>query len=251
MMSKRTKAIMAMFIVVSFITGSLLGNVVFAASSLIKLSEAFLNNDIKVVINKAVFQAKDPQDGSIYVPISYKGRTYLPLRAVAEAVGLPVQYVDATKTAYLGKMPDNINTAVQDVFINATPEYADANAAGHFMTKKIDAARLTTSTGKIFEYGYCGVNDFFKPTFKCEFKYKKLQFTVYSAYNKKQLDRLNGGDPKPLKIKITNELGVVIKEVDVKHGTETVFDIDCIDYASLQVYVAGGSTIVGEPKFVK
>lgn len=253
-MSRRTKILLSVFFVVAFTAGTLFGSVVNAAGGLTKLTDVYLNNEISVVINGTVFNAKDPQDGSVYVPMTYKGRTYLPLRAVAEAVGLPVEYVDATKTAYLGTKPDTAGGPVQEVYINATPEYTD-NFGGEYVTKEIDAARLTTSTGKIFDFGYGGKHDHTAPVFLCDFKYKKFQFTVYSAWNeaqKKYYKDTQNDENQPLEIIITNEHRTVIEQIkDIKPGTETKFDIDCIDYKSLTVYCTGGATIIGEPKFVK
>lgn len=46
----------------------------------------------------------------------YNDRTYLPLRAVAEAVGKPVEYDEATNTAYIGTMPsENVATSNSNV----------------------------------------------------------------------------------------------------------------------------------------
>ncbi|HOE56905.1 MAG TPA: hypothetical protein PLI20_04890, partial [Bacillota bacterium] len=75
-MSKKLKVFMVLTIVLSFA----LGAVANANGGLTRLTEVYLNNDISVVINGTVFNAKDPQDGSTYVPMTYKGRTYLPLR---------------------------------------------------------------------------------------------------------------------------------------------------------------------------
>lgn len=248
-MSRKVKVFFAMILVLSFTAGSF----AHAAGGLTKLTEVYLNNDIRVVINGTLFQSKDPQDGSVYVPLTYKGRTYLPLRAVAEAVGLPVDYDAATKTAYLGTKPDTMSGPVQDVYINVTPEYADGNSAGLYKTKKIDADRLTTSTGKTFDFGYCCESGrFMKPEFACDFKYKRLQFTLYSEWSQAELDSGSCSKDTPLKIEITDEHGTVIeKNENLKHGTETEFDIDCIDYKTLRVYTYGGKTIIGEPKFVK
>jgi len=63
---------------------------------------AFLNSRVTVVVNGKVFEAVDPANGQKYVPITYEGRTYLPLRAVAEAVGLQVTWDPNTETAYPG-----------------------------------------------------------------------------------------------------------------------------------------------------
>ncbi|HQE65752.1 MAG TPA: stalk domain-containing protein [Bacillota bacterium] len=250
-MSRKTKILLSVFFIVAFTAGTFFGSVVNAAGGLTKLTDVYLNNDISVVINGAVFNAKDPQDGSTYVPMTYKGRTYLPLRAVAEAVGLPVDYDSNTKTAYLGTKPNTAGGPVQDVYINATPEYA--GSAERYVTKKIDAGRLTTLTGKTFEFGYCGdTGRFMKPTFLCDFKYKRLKFTLYSAWDQKELETGYSSPDTPLALEITDEHGTIIKSIkDLKHGTELELDIDCIDYKSLEVYCTGGATIIGEPKFVK
>ncbi len=246
-MSKKMIFTLVITIALSFT----LGAIVNADGGLTRLTEVYLNNDISVVINGTLFNAKDPQDGSVYVPLTYKGRTYLPLRAVAEAVGLPVDYDDATKTAYLGTKPNTIGGTVQEVYINATPEYG--GAADRYVTKKINAEKLTTSTGKIFEFGYCGdTGRFMQSTFQCDFKYKRLKFTLYSAWDQEELDTGYAKEDTPLKLHIQDEHGTYIKKIDdIKHGTEIEFDIDCIDYKSLTVYCTGGGTIIGEPKLVK
>lgn len=61
-----------------------------------------LENDITVMVDgKQVTESN----------FVYNDRTYLPLRAVAEAVGKPVEYDEATNTAYIGTMPsENVST---------------------------------------------------------------------------------------------------------------------------------------------
>jgi|GEM_PF-638519 len=253
-MSRKLKLVLSLLIVVTLTSTAFIGGVVCADSGLIKLTDVYLNNNIKVVLNGTLFQAKDPQDGSIYVPLTYKGRTYLPLRAVGEAVGLPVDYDPNTTTAYLGKRTDAASGQVQEVYINATPEYTD-NFGGEYVTKSVDAARLTTTAGKTFDFGYGGKHSYTSPIFLCDFKYKKFQCTIYSAWNEDQKklyrDTLND-ESQPLEIMIKNEHGMEIKNIKgIKPGTETKIDIDCIDYKTLTIYVTGGASIIGEPKFVK
>lgn len=62
----------------------------FAASNLQKI-EAYLNKDLKIKINGEFWTPKD-QKGNVIYPITYKGTTYLPVRAVGEAVGYKVDY---------------------------------------------------------------------------------------------------------------------------------------------------------------
>lgn len=87
-MSKKMKFAFVIAIALSFIIGAIAN----ANGGLTRLTEVYLNNDITILLNGTLFNATDPQDGSVYVPLTYKGRTYLPLRAIAEAVGIPVDY---------------------------------------------------------------------------------------------------------------------------------------------------------------
>lgn len=109
-------------------------------------------------------------DNQKTIPLTYKGRTYLPLRAIAEAVGIPVDYDNTTKTVFLGTKPGSVGGSGQEIYINATaPEYADS--VDRYTTKKNNAEKLTTATGETFEFGFCGdTRRFMKPTFKCDFQ---------------------------------------------------------------------------------
>ena len=59
--------------------------------------QVLLVDDIKIITNEQQVQLKDT-DGSTLVPISYKGRTYLPVRTVAELVNYDIAWDDVTRT---------------------------------------------------------------------------------------------------------------------------------------------------------
>ncbi|MDD2372521.1 MAG: stalk domain-containing protein [Syntrophomonadaceae bacterium] len=63
---------------------------------------ANLANDVKITLNGNAWTPKDA-DGSTMVPILYQGRTYLPVRAVGEALGLKVDWDKDTRTVILGE----------------------------------------------------------------------------------------------------------------------------------------------------
>lgn len=94
---------------------------VLGADGLIEI-QAYLNNGIKMTLNGKPFEPTDPSDGSKYVPITYKGRTYLPLRAVAEAVGMEVLWDANTNTAHLGSVGGEIQKTGLS-WTRVTPEY--------------------------------------------------------------------------------------------------------------------------------
>ena len=86
--------------IISFISGALCmavlsgGIAVFASGAWKNIS--VLENDITVVVD-----GKQISESNFV----YNDRTYLPLRAVAEAVGKEVTYDETTNTAYIGEVP--------------------------------------------------------------------------------------------------------------------------------------------------
>jgi len=63
---------------------------------------ANLANDVKITLNGNAWTPKDA-DGSTMVPILYNGRTYLPVRAVGEALKVKVDWDANTRTVILGE----------------------------------------------------------------------------------------------------------------------------------------------------
>ena len=61
--------------------------------------------DIKLVIDGNLVTPKDAV-GNVVEPFIYNGTTYLPVRAVAEAVGKSVDWDGDTSTVYLGGIID-------------------------------------------------------------------------------------------------------------------------------------------------
>ena len=61
---------------------------------------AILNKNIKFTVNGEAFVPTET-DGSICYPLTYKDRTYIPARFIAEKAGLSVEWVGETKTIKL------------------------------------------------------------------------------------------------------------------------------------------------------
>jgi len=86
-----------------FIIGLATG-VVFTGASLVLAStqiQAILNDGIKVTLDGQVQEFRDETTNEIQYPITYNSRTYLPLRTVANLVGVDVDYDEKTNTAML------------------------------------------------------------------------------------------------------------------------------------------------------
>lgn len=94
-MKKKT---LALLLALTLCLGAGLG--AFAASNSETIS-ALLNRDIKITYNGTAQSFKDA-NGTVVYPISYNGTTYLPVRAVAGLVNLPVDFDATNNTVVLG-----------------------------------------------------------------------------------------------------------------------------------------------------
>lgn len=87
--------IVTIFMIFSFVSG------VFASST-VQAITAYLAGDFKFTLNGENWQPRDV-DGSQMSPIVYKNRTYLPVRAIGEALGVNIGWIDATRTVVIGE----------------------------------------------------------------------------------------------------------------------------------------------------
>ncbi|WP_245157206.1 copper amine oxidase N-terminal domain-containing protein [Anaerovorax sp. IOR16] len=88
----------------------------FAETGTKNLSVGYSN--IKIYINEKLTAMKDPK-GNTVEPFIYNGTTYVPLRAVSEALGQEVSWNNSTKSIYIGTQPADIS--------NSKEEYEFAN----------------------------------------------------------------------------------------------------------------------------
>lgn len=92
--NKRTLLALA----VGFVIG---GSTFVGADSLVKNITAVQDAGVKIKLNGENFTPKEA-DGTINHPIIYQGRTYLPVRSIAEAIKMPVDWDAETRTVILG-----------------------------------------------------------------------------------------------------------------------------------------------------
>ena len=74
---------------------------------------AILSPDVTIKYNGVVQEMKDA-NGNVVYPILYKGTTYVPIRAVSNMLGLPVDWDGDTRTVLLGTS-DKPGTSFLDV----------------------------------------------------------------------------------------------------------------------------------------
>ncbi|WP_236575682.1 stalk domain-containing protein [Paenibacillus sp. USDA918EY] len=77
-----------------------------------KLQEvkAYLNSSIQLKFNGTPVQPRD-EKGNAVLPITYNGTTYLPVRAVADVMGIAVSYNPETYTVELGEKSEGVAIA--------------------------------------------------------------------------------------------------------------------------------------------
>lgn len=86
-----------------FIIGLATGLTLTGASLVLANSQiqAILNDQIKITLNGQIQEFKDETTNETQYPITYHNRTYLPLRTVANLLGINVDYDESTNTALL------------------------------------------------------------------------------------------------------------------------------------------------------
>lgn len=119
--------------------------------------------DIKLVVNDKEVTPKDA-NGNVVEPFAYNGTTYLPVRAVGEALGKSVRWEGETKTVHLGELPQA--TYLVDVCKTTHEEKVYRAADG----------KAFTVDGKSYSQGFYGS----MTTFELGGKYESLTFDVIS-----------------------------------------------------------------------
>ncbi|TCK98558.1 copper amine oxidase-like protein [Natranaerovirga hydrolytica] len=106
------------------------------ADSVFETVTATLRGDIKIVINGEEFNPKDAVGNDI-TPVVIDGSTYLPVRAISEAVDLPVNWDGETNTVSLGTTSVSKSIANFDV------------SGSSRVSKVIDKSRLVFEVGDV------------------------------------------------------------------------------------------------------
>jgi len=116
-----------------FISATVLLSCVVYAASNTKTIEALYNN-IKIYVDGVKIEPMDA-NGNTVEPFIYNGTTYLPVRAIGEAIGKTVTWDGATQSVYLGEKPGDVQ-----YLMNVCPPYEKSNCIEY-----------TSSNGKSFK----------------------------------------------------------------------------------------------------
>lgn len=118
--------------VISILAGICIGT--FASGTLDKI-EAYLNRGITIRYNGEVQTMYDAQGTRVY-PITYKGTTYLPVRAVSNMLGIDVEWDGANNTVLLGENDYTPRTRLTDLAY-----YNKSNNTDGFKFRRVDTAK--------------------------------------------------------------------------------------------------------------
>lgn len=109
-MKKRIQGLIAGILVGTTLTSGLV-----FGKQVTEKADLYFNN-IKIFVDGGEVVAKDP-NGNIVEPFTMNGTTYLPVRAIANALGQDVEWDGATQSVYIGKKdqtkPDNYLHKIQ------------------------------------------------------------------------------------------------------------------------------------------
>lgn len=182
------------------VIGAVLTSLIFSLASpamaaLTSMSiEAFTG--IKVYVDDQLVDPRDANGNPVEVLV-YNGTTYLPIRAVGNALGLPVQYDGATQSAYLGKH----NSETPAVYLD---EFDYFSGSSYIYTAATEDDNLKQG------HSHC-ITQSFDRTYKLNGQYTSLTGNIYQTYNDRSWDIWEGsglwiyGDGKLLYAKEFNE----------------------------------------------
>ena len=122
--------LLSIFIFVSAAAGAV-------AATNVQQITALLNGNIKITFDGEPWIPRDV-NGNALTPITYKGSTYLPIRAVAEATGISVNWDGATQTISLGEQYDAILEFPADRYPTVAAHIASAILNGESAICTID-----------------------------------------------------------------------------------------------------------------
>ncbi len=235
-MKKNVHLFMAGFITCLLLFASVTS--VFAAANSTTIS-ALLNGTVKMMLNSTEFKAKDTS-GNILLPITYNNRTYLPVRALAEALNVPIEYVPVTNTIWIGDRNET-------VMITNAEQYMDYY--GTVITKD---PTLLKGSDKTYQWGITNNKPQSLATIGCYLmplaQYKTFAASVYMD-----------GDVKMdlvLDVRKDSYDGPVLKSYTLSPGETTNIEADITGVSKFYIITnvkMGHDTvnklIIGEPVF--
>lgn len=197
--------------------------------------KAVLDYEIKIKLNGQDFTPMS--GGNIVPPIIYQGSTYLPVRAVAEAVNLAVDYDGNSRTVWLGEKITKLPLSAA--------EFLGVYDYVRFYT---DPSILSVN-GNVFKYGLANTTN--KGGIKV-YKFWIRPAKKHQVFGGK-FSLYNSGSVNVKKVQIIGLPGeAVLKEFTINNGETVDFEVNLSGYEQLQIEAGTADVdklILGEPYF--
>lgn len=150
----------------------------FASGGVAQQLKVYFNN-IKVVVDGSPASLGKDSAGKANEPFIYNGTTYLPIRAVSEALGKDVSWDGKTSTVYVGEKPGQVNYLMQYGYAGDAEEYDGTSSESFEMA------------GKSYNKGYV-LNHKEYELFNLNGQFSTLTFDIGSAtiYSLKIINKL-------------------------------------------------------------
>ena len=180
-------------------------------------------NGIKIVLDGKQINPTDA-NGNKVEPIIYNGTTYLPVRAVANALGKAVYWDGPNYTVYLGK-PDK-ELKYPTVKIEDMVSIAD---------KPRKSDQLTDNYGNDYEHAICNHHEH-NFEFLCNMKYSRFKGTLYVP---------NGEtDDRTVRLSVIADGKTIYTSPEMdKTSAPVSIDVDITGYNDIQIEFNGGITL--------
>lgn len=164
---------------------------VFASGQVSKNVKVIYSN-IKLVVDGKPTEFGNDSAGNKIEPFIYNGTTYLPVRAVGDAIGKKVDWDGGTQTVYLGKKPGEISYMTEEI------EPYDNYYVNIY---KLNSSKKLNIAGKEYDTAYLARN----------ISQGKLQFNLNSQYKNLNFDlgpsaKFDNNYPGKLDIFLDNKL---------------------------------------------
>ncbi len=222
-MKKKLTAVLALVLtIVVFASG------VFAAGTITKI-QAYLNKSMDIKVDGTVIQPKET-DGSRIYPIVYNGRTFVPAKAIAEALGATVDYDNSGNgTVIINSSDDSAGRPVNDANSGNTSTTPKDNTSTPGNTT---TAPTTTATGSLSSP--IPMNQKF--TWSSTYTYKDTSYSGTYSATLKSAKKISADDVRALDVRISDDDAGKFDFVLVTLAWE-VKDAKCISASSSIPYM--------------
>lgn len=121
-----------------------------------------LYGGIKIYINDSLFTPKDG-NGNIVEPLVYNGRTYLPVRAISEALGEPVAWEGKTSSVYIGNHSSTVPSATSANLMDMNYFYREGEQGPRWdvnwdSIRKVYTTGIKDNVGNMYYDGFAFTN---------------------------------------------------------------------------------------------